>query len=242
MGYQQRYWARLNTLYRLLYTAGTQLLASRMRLQQARCLRRISVLRTTGSPLLATCGSGEPSVLISTDMLWFQVDIPLVAGCLLMAALMDLRLFKLWLLVASILLMLLSASVIVFGTKLEMISANAVSVLSVVVWLGCVVSVIGRWFRSKRAYEPFSRKADPLVTSGKALSAGTWMLDPATVRLIDQMASEAHSNRLISPPYGRILYGVVLGEAGWAGPVQLIKLDVGSSVNQAPEPLLEGVL
>ena len=158
-----------------------------------------------------------------------------------MAALMDLRLFKLCLLVASILLMLLSVGVIVFGTKLEMISANAVSVLSVVVWLGCVTSVIGRWFRSKRA-EPFGRKADPIVISEKALSAGTWMLDPATGTLIDQMATAAHSNRLISPPSGRILYGVVLGEAGWAGPVQLIKLDVGSSVNQAPEPLLEGVL
>jgi hypothetical protein len=213
-----------------------------MRLHQAGCLRRISVLRTTGSPLLATGGSGEPSVLISTDMLWFQVDIPLVAGCLLMAALMDLRLFKLCLLVASILLMLLSVGVIVFGTRLEMISANAVSVLSVVVWLGCVVSVIGRWFRSKHAYEPFGRKANPIITSEKALSAGIWMLDPATGRLIDQMAPEAHSNRLISAPSGRILYGVVLGEAGWAGPVQLIKLDVGSSVNQAPEPLLEGVL
>lgn len=155
---------------------------------------------------------------------------------------MDLRLFKLCLLVASILLMLLSVFAIAFGTELEMISANAVSVLSVVVWLGCVVSVIGRWFRSKRAYEPFGRKGDRIVTSEKALSAGTWMLDPATGRMIDQMASEAHSNRLISSPSGRILYGVVLGEAGWAGPVQLIKLDVGSSVNQAPEPLLEGVL
>jgi hypothetical protein len=202
---------------------------------------RFSGLRTAGSPLLATGGSSDPSVLGSTDMLWFQVDVPLVAGCLLMAALMDLRLFKWCLLIASILLMLLSAGVIVFGTKLEMIPANAVSVLSVVVWLGCVVSVITRRFRSKRAYQPFGRKADePTVTHEETLSGGAWMLGAAPGRLIAQMPSELHSNRLISPPSGRMLYGVVLGEAGWAGPVELIKLDVCSSVDQGPEPLLEG--
>jgi len=159
-----------------------------------------------------------------------------------MAALMDLRLFKLCLLLASILLVLLAAGVIVFGTKLDIISANAVSVLSVVVWLGCVASVIRRWLRSKRGYEAFSRKSDLTVTCEKALSGGAWMLDPAAGRLIDQMTSEVHYNRLISPPSGRILYGVVLGEAGWAGPVQLIKLDISSSVEQGPEPLLEAVL
>jgi len=57
-------------------------------------------------------------------MVWFQVNIPLVVGCLLMAAVMDLRLFKLCLLVASILLMFLAAGVIVFGTRLEIISAT----------------------------------------------------------------------------------------------------------------------
>jgi hypothetical protein len=175
-------------------------------------------------------------------MLWFQVDVPLVAGCLLMAALMDLRLFKLFLVVASILLMLLAAGVIVFGTKLEMIPANAVSVLSVVVWLGCVVSVIRRWFHTKRAHPPFGRKADLTVTHERALSGEAWMLDTATGRMIAQMPSEVHSNRLISPPSGRILYGVVLGETGWTGPVQLIKLDVGSSVDQGAEPLLKSVL
>lgn len=83
-------------------------------------------------------------------MVWFQVDIPLVLGLLLMAALMDLRVFKLGLLVASILLMVSATGVIVFGTKLGIIPAHAVAVLSVMVWLACVVSVIRRRFRSKR--------------------------------------------------------------------------------------------
>ena len=61
-------------------------------------------------------------------MVWFQVDIPLVVGLLLMAALMDLRVFKLGLLVASILLMFSAAGVIVFGTKLGIIPAHAVAV------------------------------------------------------------------------------------------------------------------
>lgn len=159
-----------------------------------------------------------------------------------MAALMNLRLFKLCLLIASILLMLLAAGVMVFGTKLEMIPANAVSVLSVMVWLGCGVSVITRWLRAKHACVPFGRKADPTITFEKALSAGPWMSDPANGRLIDQMASEFHCNRVLSSPSGRILYGVVLGEAGWAGPVRLVKLDIFPAVDQSPEPVLEGVL
>src|SRR5215467_3994828 len=106
--------------------------------------------RPAGSPLPATRGSSGPSVL---EMVWFQVNIPLVVGCLLMAALMDLRVFKLCLAFASILLVFLGAGVIVFGTKLGMIPANAVPILSVMVWLGCVGSVIRRWFRSKRPCE-----------------------------------------------------------------------------------------
>jgi hypothetical protein len=158
-------------------------------------------------------------------MVWFEVNVPLVVGCLLMAALMDLRLFKLCLLVASILLMFLAAGVIVFGTKLGMIPANAVAVLSVMVWLGCVVSVIRRWFRSKRPYVPFGSKADRTATCVTALSGGTRMLDPTTGRLTSQIASEFHFNRLISGPSGSRVYGVVLGEAGWDGPVQLVRLD-----------------
>jgi hypothetical protein len=79
-------------------------------------------------------------------MVWFRVDIPLIAGLLLMAALMDLRVFKLGLLVASILLMFSAGGVIVFGTKLGIIPANAVAVLSVMVWLACVVPMIRRRF------------------------------------------------------------------------------------------------
>jgi hypothetical protein len=141
-----------------------------------------------------------------------------------MAALMDLRVFKLCLLVASILLMLMSAGVMVLGTKVGIIPANAVPVLSVMVWLGCVVSVMRRWFRSKRPYESFGRKADRTATYATALSGGAWMVDPSTGRLTSQVASEFHFNRLISDPSGSTLYGVVLGEAGWNGRVQLVRL------------------
>ena len=144
-----------------------------------------------------------------------------------MAALMDLRVFRLCMLVASILLMLMSAGVLVFGAKVGIIPANAVPVLSVMVWLGCVVSVMRRWFRSKRPYEPFSRKADRTGTCETAFSGGAWMLDPATGRLTSQIASEFHFNRLISCPSGSTLYGVVLGEAGWNERVQLVRLDNG---------------
>jgi hypothetical protein len=138
-----------------------------------------------------------------------------------MAALMDLRVFKLGLLVASILLMF---SAIVFGTKLEIIPANAVTVLSVMVWLACVVSVIHRWFRSKPPYEPFGSTADRAATGEMALSGGAWMLNATTRRPTNQIASEFHFNKLISGPSGSTLYGVVLGEAGWVGPVQLVRL------------------
>jgi hypothetical protein len=140
-------------------------------------------------------------------MVWFQVNIPLVVGCLLMAALMDLRLFKLCLLVASILLMFLAAGVMVFGTKQGFIPANAVAVLSVMVWFGCVISVIFRWLRSRR---PFASKADHAATCERALSGGTWMLDPTAGRLTSQIAPEFHFNNLISGPSGSTLYGVVL--------------------------------
>jgi hypothetical protein len=160
-------------------------------------------------------------------MVWLQVNIPLVVGCLLMAALMDLRLFKLCLLVASILLIFLAAGVIVFGTRQGIIPANAVAVLSVMVWLACVVSVIRRWVRSKRPYEPFGSKADRTGTCETALSGGAWMMDPTTGRLTSQIASEFRFDRLISDPFGSTLYGVVLGEAGWDGPVHLVRLDEG---------------
>jgi hypothetical protein len=139
-----------------------------------------------------------------------------------MAALMDLRLFKLCLLVASILLMFLAAGVMVFGTKQGFIPANAIAVLSVMVWLACVVPVIRRWFRSSR---PFSSKADRSATCETAWPGGAWVLDPATGRLTSQIASEFHFNRLISGPSGSTLHGVVLGEAGWDGPVHLVRLD-----------------
>lgn len=157
-------------------------------------------------------------------MVWFEVNIPLVVGCLLMAALMDVRVFKLCLLVASILLIFLAAGVMIFGTKLGIIPANAVAFLSVMVWLGCVVSVVRRWFGSKRPDERFG-KAERTATYETALSGGAGMLDSRTVRLTNQFASEFHFNRLISGPSGSMLYGVVLGEAGWDGRVQLVRLD-----------------
>ena len=155
-------------------------------------------------------------------MVWFQVNIPLVVGCLLMAALMDLRLFKLCLLVASILLTFLATGVMVFGTKQGFIPANAVAVLSVMVWLGCVVPVIRRCFRARR---PFGSKADRAATCEPAWSGGAWMLDPTTGRLTSQIASESYFHRLISGPSGSTLYGVALGEAGLDGPVHLVRLD-----------------
>jgi hypothetical protein len=158
-------------------------------------------------------------------MVWFQVDIPLVLGCLLMAAMLDLRVFKLGLLVASIVLMLSAIGVIVFGTTLGMIPANAVPVLSIIVWLASVLSAIRRWFRSKRPCEPFGSTADRTGTYEMALSGEAWMLNPTTRRLTSQIASEFHCNKLISEPPGSTLYGVVLvlGEA-WVGPVQLVTL------------------
>lgn len=142
-----------------------------------------------------------------------------------MAALMDLRLFKLCLLVASILLMFLAAGVMVFGTKQGFIPANAVAVLSVMVWLGCVVSVICRRFRSKRPYEPIGRKAQRTATCETALSGGAWMLDPAARKLTSQIASESHFDRLVSGPAGSTLYGLVIREAGSDGPLHLVRLD-----------------
>jgi hypothetical protein len=111
-------------------------------------------------------------------MVWFQVNVPLVLGCLLMAALMDLRVFKVGLLVSSMLLMFSAVGVIVFGTNLEMISANAVAVVSVMVWLACATSVIRRWFRSRRQNEPFVSMADRTGTREVAVSVEAWMLNP----------------------------------------------------------------
>jgi len=93
------------------------------------------------------------------------------------------------------------------------------------VWLGCVVSVIRRWFRTKHPYEPFGSKADRTATCETALSGGAWILDPPTGRLTSQIASEFHFNRLISGQSGSMLYGVVMGEAGWDGPAQFVRLD-----------------
>ena len=92
----------------------------------------------------------------------------------------DLRLFKLCSLVASILLMFSATGVIVFGMKLGIIPANAVAVLSVMVWLACVVSVIRRRFRSKRPYEPFGSRADRPETCEAALIDGASMFSPTT--------------------------------------------------------------
>lgn len=157
-------------------------------------------------------------------MVWFQVDIPLVVGLLLMAALMDLRVFKLGLLVASILLMFSATGVIVFGTKLGIIPTHAVAVLSVMVWLACVASVIGRRFRSKRPYEPFGSRADRPETCEIALTDGASMLSPTTKRLTSQISSEFQFIKPISGQFGSTLYGVVLGEAGWVGAVELVRL------------------
>jgi hypothetical protein len=154
-------------------------------------------------------------------MVWFQVDIPLVLGCLLMAALMDLRVFKSGLLVASILLTFSAIGVIVFGTKLEIIPAHAVAVLSITVWLACAVSGIRRRFRSKRSYKPSGSTAGCTGTCEMALPGGAWILNPMTRGLTSQIASD---NELISGPSGSTLFGVVLGEAGWLGPVQLVRL------------------
>jgi hypothetical protein len=156
-------------------------------------------------------------------MVWFQVDIPLVAGLLLMAALMDLRVFKLGLLVASILLMFSATGVIVFGTKLGIIPAHAVAVLSVMVWLACAVSVIRRRFGSKRPYEPVGSRADRPETCETALIDGASMLSPTTKRLTSQISSEFQFIKPISGQFGSTLYGVVL-EAGWVGAAQLVRL------------------
>jgi hypothetical protein len=118
-------------------------------------------------------------------MVWFQVNIPLVLGCMLMAALMDLRVFKLGLLAASILLMFSAAGFIVFPTKAAAIPANGVAVVSVMVWLACAVSVIFRWFRAKRLNEPLGSTADRIGTRDMALPDGSWMWSPATRRLVE---------------------------------------------------------
>lgn len=117
-----------------------------------------------------------------------------------MAALMDLRLFKLGLLVGSMALMFLAAGMIVFGTRLEIVRANAVAVLSVMVWLGCVVSVMRRWFCPKRSYKVFGRTGERRGTYEKALAA--WMSG--------RMATEFHFKRLISDPSDSMVHGVLL--------------------------------
>jgi hypothetical protein len=72
-------------------------------------------------------------------------------------------------------------------------------------------------------YEPFGNTTDRACE--RALPGGAWMLDTTTGRLTNQIASEFHFNKLISDRSGSTLYGVVLGEAGWNGPVQLVRLD-----------------
>jgi len=141
-----------------------------------------------------------------------------------MAALMDLRVFKFGLLVASILLMFSATGVIVFGTKLGMIPAHAVAVLSVMVWLACAVSVIRRRFGSKRPYEPFGSSADRPETCETALIDGASMLNPMTKRMTSQISSEFQFIKPISGQFDSTLYGVVVGEAGRVGAVQLVRL------------------
>jgi hypothetical protein len=152
-------------------------------------------------------------------MVWFQVDIPLTLGCLLAAAMLDMRVLKLSLLVASIALMFSAIGVMLFGTKLGMIPANAVPVLSIMVWLACVLSAIRRRFRSKRSCKAFDSRADYEVV----LSSEGWMSNPTTRRPTSQIACEFHCIKLISDPSGSRLYGVVLGEGDWVGPGQLVR-------------------
>jgi hypothetical protein len=42
--------------------------------------------------------------------------------------------------------------------------------------------------------------------------------------LTGQIASEFQFTKLISDPSGSTVYGVVLGEAGWVGPIELVRL------------------
>jgi hypothetical protein len=116
-------------------------------------------------------------------MVWFQVNIPLVVGCLLMAALLDLRRFKVGLLVSSVLLIFLGVGMTVFGAGLGIIPAHAIDVMSVMVWLGCVITVIPRWFRSKLPCGLFGSEADRKGTYETALSSSAWTLHPATGEL-----------------------------------------------------------
>lgn len=83
-----------------------------------------------------------------------------------MAAMLDLRVFKLGLLVCSIVLMVLGLGVMAFRTTLGMIPPNAVPVLSISVWLTCAFSAIRRWLGSKRPDGPFGNRAV------------AWMLNP----------------------------------------------------------------
>jgi hypothetical protein len=117
-----------------------------------------------------------------------------------------------------------ATGVIVFGTKLGIIPAHAVAVLSIMVWLACVVSVIRRRFLSKRPYEPFGNRVDRPETREMALIDGASMLSPTTKRLASQISSEFQLIKPISGQSGSTLYGVVLGEAGWVGALQLVRL------------------
>ena len=74
-------------------------------------------------------------------------------------------------------------------------------------------------------YEPFGSKADRTLSCEMALPGGAWMVDIATGRLANQIASEFHFSRLIADRSGSTLYGVVLGKADWNGPVRLVRLD-----------------
>jgi hypothetical protein len=57
-----------------------------------------------------------------------------------------------------------------------------------------------------------------------ALIDGASMLNPTTKRLTSQISSEFQFIKPISGQFGSTLYGVVLGEAGWVGAVQLVRL------------------
>jgi len=143
-----------------------------------------------------------------------------------MAAMLDLRVFKLGLLVAGIVLMLSAVGVMVFGSRLGVIPANAVPILSITVWLACIFSAIRRWSRSKRGV------AHRTATYEMALSGEAWMLNPATRRLTSQ----------ISEPPGSTLYGLVVGEAAWVGPIQLVRLHEQDGTVPSVRTLDPGIL
>jgi hypothetical protein len=57
------------------------------------------------------------------------------------------------------------------------------------------------------------------------LEGGAWLLDPASGRLLRQIAPELHFAALIVNRDANELYGISVGEPVWTKPAELVRID-----------------